>query len=463
MEDEILGDSNEISYNPTRASGRGDFFSPSQANFSDNHSRSEKPAVCVVGMGYVGFPLAVLAASKGYEVFGFDTDLEKLKFIDQGVNIVKEKYLDEILPGVKITTFYDPRLMRIMDIFIICVPTPVDGEAHPILDYVINATRSITQNAKKGILVILESTVNPGVCEGVIKPIFKEEGFRIGQDVFIAHCPERVNPGDTKWNVTNLPRVIGALDEAGLRKAVEFYQSIISAPILAMDNIREAEAVKILENSFRDINIAFVNELAKSFSRLDIDIINVIRGAATKPFAFMAHWPGCGVGGHCIPVDPYYLIEEAKKNDFDHKFLRTARTINNSMSAYTVELLQEALNFIEKSIKGTDIGILGVSYKANVGDLRESPALKIIDLLKKKEARFHIFDPYLPKFSTTESINELLQKSEAIVIATNHWEFIQIPTEEFRNNNIRVIIDGRNCLDKKAITKLGIVYKGIGR
>ncbi|MFH0820019.1 MAG: nucleotide sugar dehydrogenase [bacterium] len=429
----------------------------------DEFSQSRKPAVCVIGMGYVGFPLAVLAASKGYEVFGFDTDTEKLKLIDKGANIAGEKYLDELIPKAKINTFHDPRLMRICDIFIICVPTPVDEKAHPILDYVVSATRAIAQNAKKGALVILESTVNPGVCEGVIGPIFEEAGYKIGQDIFIVHCPERVNPGDATWNVTNLPRVIGSLDDAGLKKAMEFYQSIVDAPIIAMDNIREAEAVKILENSFRDINIAFVNELAKSFDRLDIDITNVIRGAATKPFAFMAHWPGCGVGGHCIPVDPYYLIEEAKKNDFDHKFLRSARNINNSMPVYTVELLQEALNSIEKSIKGTNIGILGVSYKANIGDLRESPPLKIIELLRKKGANLHIFDPYIAKLSTTGSLAELLQKSEAIIVATNHREFLQMPVEEFGNNNIRVIIDGRNCLDKKAIKKLGIVYRGIGR
>lgn len=425
--------------------------------------KSAKPIVCVVGLGYVGFPLAVMAAAKGYEVFGFDTDLEKLKQIEQGVNIVKEKYLDEFLPKVKIKSLYDPRLMKFCDIFLICVPTPVDEKFYPILEPVISASKIIAQNMKKGALVILESTVSPGVCEEVIRPIFEKTGHIAGRDFFLAHCPERVNPGDPGWNVINIPRVLGALDKVGLKLAQEFYQNVITAPLMLMKTIREAEATKIVENSFRDINIAFVNELAKSFDKIDIDLFNVLRGAATKPFAFMAHWPGCGVGGHCIPVDPYYLIEKAKKNDFDHRFLRVARAINNSMPQYTVEILREALNEIEKSIKGTDIGILGISYKANVGDLRGSPSLEIIKILKGKGAKLHLYDPHVTNLSTVKNIDELLEKSEALILATNHLEFLQIPAEKFKDAGIKIIIDGKNSFDKDKIKNLGIIYKGIGR
>jgi nucleotide sugar dehydrogenase len=426
-------------------------------------SRTEGPVVCVVGLGYVGFPLAAIAASKGYEVYGFDTNVERLQRIENKENIFEEKFLDEILPKVTINTFTDPRLMRIMDIFLICVPTPVDEKYYPILDPVIKASESVAQNMKPGSLVILESTVNPGVSEEVVKPIFEKAGFTVGKDVFIAHCPERINPGDPKWNVGNIPRVVGSFDETGLAKAKEFYENIIDAPIMAMGTIREAEAVKIMENSFRDINIAFVNELARSFDRMNIDITNVIKGASTKPYAFMAHWPSCGVGGHCIPVDPYYLIEKAKENEFDHKILRTARNINNNMPFYTVELLQNALNSIEKSIKNTHIGLLGVSYKANVGDLRESPALKIIKILKKYSAIVHIFDPHVKTMSTEKSVDELLKNSEAVILVTNHDEFVKIPSKKFHENNIKVLIDGKNCLDKNEITKLGIIYQGIGR
>ena len=196
---------------------------------------------------------------------------------------------------------------------------------------------------------------------------------------------------------------------------------------------------------------------------MGIDVTNVIRGAATKPFAFMAHWPSCGVGGHCIPVDPYYLIEKAKELNFDHKFLRVAREINNSMPLYTVELLQDALNLVGKAYKGSVIGVLGVSYKANVGDLRESPALKIIELLEERKALLHIFDPYVPGKSTLKSVDELLEKSEALIIATNHKEFSDIPPEKFKERGIKVIIDGKNCLDKEKILEQGIIYRGIGR
>ena len=427
---------------------------------------SNKPVVCVVGMGYVGLPLAAVAASKGYEVYGYDTDEAKLELIKSGITPFKEEFLEKLLPEVKgkLHVFSDaPNFMHKCDINIICVPTPVDEKYFPDLTPVINASKTVADNMKKGALVILESTVNPGVSEEIVRPIFEKAGFTVGEDVFIAHCPERVNPGDPKWNVSNIPRVVGSFDEIGLERAKDFYESIVDAKIMPMKSIREAEAVKITENSFRDINIAFVNELAKSFDRMNIDVKNVIEGASTKPFAFMAHWPSCGVGGHCIPVDPYYLIEKAKENDFDHVFLRAARNINNSMPAYTVEILQDLLNKIEKSLKGSKIGMLGMSYKANVSDLRESPSFKIIKALKAHDATAEIFDPYTPNHSTVESLDELLEKSEALIIATNHKEFINIPVEKFTKHGIKVIVDGKNCLNKEEIERHGIIYKGIGR
>jgi nucleotide sugar dehydrogenase len=426
----------------------------------------EKPIVCIIGMGYVGLPLAVIAANKGYEVYGYDTDEAKLELIRKGITPFKEEFLEKLLPAVadKIHVFSDaPDLMKKCDIHIIAVPTPVDEKYYPDLGPVIAAAKTIAKNMKKGALVILESTVNPGVSEEVVKPIFEKAGFTVGEDVFIAHCPERVNPGDPKWNVSNIPRVVGSFDEVGLERAKDFYEDIVDAKIMPMKSIREAEAVKITENSFRDINIAFVNELARSFALMDIDVTNVIKGASTKPFAFMAHFPGCGVGGHCIPVDPYYLIEKAKENDFDHIFLRAARKINNSMPAYTIEVLQDALNQVEKAIKGTRIGMLGMSYKANVSDLRESPSFKILKALKSHDGKAEIFDPYTPNHSTVGSIEELLEKSEALIIATNHKEFVEIPVEMYVKHGIKVIIDGKNCLDKDEIQKHGIVYKGIGR
>jgi len=425
--------------------------------------RKNKQKVCIIGLGYVGFPLAVLAATKGYEVFGYDKDEKKLQAIERGENIVGEEYLEKHLPKVKLNIIRDEKELNSCDIFIIAVPTPVDEKYYPDLSFVETASQTVAQNMKSGALVVVESTINPGVCEEVVRPIFEKQGWKIGESVFISHCPERINPGDPKWNVTNIPRVIGSFDDIGLERSKKFYESILDANVMQMQTIREAEAAKIIENSFRDVNIAFVNELAKSFDLMGIDIVNVIRGASTKPFAFMPHWPSRGVGGHCIPVDPYYLIEKAKENDFDHKFLRMARTINNSMPAYTVEQLQDKLNDIQKSLRGTSVGILGVSYKANVGDLRESPALKVIELLEKHGTKLHIFDPFLPEYSNVKNIEELLKKSEALIFLTNHDKFLKISPKKFKDAGIKVLIDGLNCLNKEKIQNLGIIYKGIGR
>lgn len=420
--------------------------------------------VAIIGLGYVGLPLAVRAVERGYTVIGFDTHAEKIALLKEHKSPIEDAYLEENIPKFPFEATTDPTRLGEADIVLICVPTPVDAMYYPDLEPVISAATLSATHLKKGALVVLESTVNPGVSEEVIRPIFEREGHVVGTDVFLAHCPERINPGDPKWNVTNIPRVVGSFDTAGLELALTFYRSIVDGEIRPMKSIREAEAVKIVENSFRDINIAFVNELARSFDVLDIDVKDVIQGAATKPFAFMAHFPSCGVGGHCIPVDPYYLIERARQSGFDHRFLKIAREINNSMPAYTVEILQNLLNEIRLPINGTSIGVLGLAYKANIDDLRESPALRIIKVLEQHHAHVLTYDPHLPKLSNVPSLDALLKQSDAMILATDHREFKELITPELlKQNNIRVIIDGKNCLDKETFLTAGIRYKGIGR
>ncbi len=425
----------------------------------------KKDAVCIVGLGYVGLPLAIRAKEKGYDVFGFDLNEERNAAINSRKSPIEDRYLEEQLPLHFFPATSDPNVIRSCDIILICVPTPVDELHNPDLGPVIRSAETIAANMRKGSLVVLESTVNPGVTEEVVAPIFEKAGHRVGKDVSLAHCPERINPGDEKWNVTNIPRVVGALDASGLARAVEFYRSIVDGEIRPMKSVREAEAVKVVENSFRDINIAFVNELARSFDKLDIDVADVIRGASTKPFSFMPHFPSCGVGGHCIPVDPYYLIERAKRAGFDHKFLRLAREINNDMPAYTVELLQDALNAVKLPVNGSVVGVLGLSYKANIDDVRESPSFAIVDHLKQHGARVETYDPHILHQSSLKSLDAILKKSTAIILATDHREFREAITPALlKKHRVKVFVDGKNAFDNKsAFKKAGIVYKGIGR
>mgnify|MGYP001561774461 FL=1 len=287
--------------------------------------------------------------------------------------------------------------------------------------------------------------------------------MKAGKDFFVAHCPERINPGDKNWTVENIPRVVGGLGEKSLEMAYEFYSSIISGQIKKMGSLKEAEAVKVVENSFRDINIAFVNELAMSFSKLGIDVVNVINGAATKPFAFMAHYPGVGVGGHCIPVDPYYLIDYAKQNGFEHDFLKLARKINSNMPKFTAERVALGLNEARIVINGAKVAVLGLAYKPNIDDCRESPAFDLIKALEKYGANVVSYDPFVLNKSTAKSLDEAVKDSAAVVIATCHDQFKNLKPEYFLKNGVKVVVDGRNCLQKEKFIGAGIIYKGIGR
>ncbi len=420
--------------------------------------------IAVIGLGYVGLPLAIRCLEKGYDTIGVDLDQRKLDAIMDGKSPFKEEFIEERLGLLKkLNVSNNPSNLVGVDIILICVPTPVDEQFYPDLNPVKGAIKMCIENRKPGQLVVVESTINPGVCEEVVEPMFQEAGLEEGKDYYLAHCPERIDPGNEKWNVTNIPRVVGSMSQKGVEMAKAFYDSIIDGEVRAMKSIREAEATKVVENSFRDINIAFVNELAKSFDQMGIDVKDVILGAATKPFAFMAHFPGRGVGGHCIPVDPYYLIEQAKKKGFDHHFLRVAREINNSMPNYTVELMQDLLNNAKLPVKGTKIGVMGLSYKANIDDLRESPAIKIIKELEKKNADIVRFDPYILDMSDVKTVEEFLEEVQAIILVTNHKDFMKITPEQYKESGIVAIVDGMNALESEEIKSLGIEYHGIGR
>jgi nucleotide sugar dehydrogenase len=425
----------------------------------------QKEIVTVIGIGYVGLPLACIAATKGYQINGLDINQKLVEKVNQGKPPFKDELVKNLLPfcvpkKLKATT--DPKVIKNSDVVIVCVPTPVDNVFQPDFKPLISAVQSISENLKKGQLIVVESTINPGVCEEVVLPILEKAGYQEGRDFFLAHAPERINPGDPKWNVSNLPRNVGALTKTGLKKAVAFYKAIIDAPINPMKSIREAEATKTIENAFRDINIAFINEIAKSFDQLGIDVLDVIKGASSK-FSFMAHYPSCGVGGHCIPVDPYYLIKRAEAAGFSHDFLKLARSINNDMPRYTVDLLQDELNKLAMPVKNTKVGVLGLAYKANIDDTRESPSFKIIKTLKDLEAEVITYDPYLKEKSTVSSLKEILTKTDALILATDHQEFINnLDGATLKKYQIKAVVDGKNCLNKEDILAAGVAYKGIG-
>jgi len=427
--------------------------------------KRRKVIVTVVGLGYVGLPLAVLAHNKGYKVFGVAKDKKKINQLNKGINILPDNAeLEKTIAKRPILASTSFEAVKKSDVVIVCVPTPVDKFYNPDLGPVKSATKGVAKYLKKGQLVIIESTINPGVCEEVVLPILEATGKRVGKDFYLAHCPERINPGDPKWRIGNIPRCVGAITKQGAQKAAKFYRSILDAEVRIMKSIKEAEATKIVENSFRDVNIAFVNELALSFDKLGIDLYDVLQGSATKPFAFMAHFPSIGVGGHCIPVDPYYLIERARLSGFDHKFLKLAREINNKMPYYCVKALQWNLNQLKMSMKGAHVGVLGLSYKANVGDIRESPSEKVIEYLHELGADVHVFDPYFPERNTEKTLDGCMVKVDAIILATNHKEFLEKITPAYiKKHKVKVVIDGKNALDKNGIVNKNILYKGVGR
>lgn len=421
--------------------------------------------VSIIGLGYVGLPLALAIEKSGkYDVVGFDISKKQVERILSQDCPITDKLAERDLKEVKLHATTDKDELKGTDIFVICVPTPVLDDYTPDYTPVIKAGETISKYLTKGATVILESTVNPGTCEEILIPVL-EKGSKLiaGKDYNVAMCPERINPGDPKWNVYNIPRNIGSLMKGKTKEMADFYRSFLDAEINEVSTIKVAESTKIVENAFRDINIAYVNELAKSFDAMGIDLIETIKGASNKPFSFMAHWPSRGVGGHCIAVDPYYLIKRAQESGFDHRFLKMAREVNNSMPEYTVSRLQEGLNEIEKSVRGTKVGLLGLSYKSNVADLRESPSLEILDILKKMGADVLSYDPYILDMSDVNSLDEVLDNVDAIILGTYHDKFGDLTEEILKRKNIKVVVDGVNKLDKDEIENKKVIYRGIGR
>lgn len=418
--------------------------------------------ICVIGLGYVGLPLASVS-SRYFETYGLDVKEDVVAKLQQKVCTIDEDYTRKTFEASNFIATTDSKVIADSEIIVICVPTPVDDDRDPDLRPLKSAAQAVARRLRKGQLVITESTIYPGTTQEVIVPILEESGLKAGLDFGVAYCPERIDPGNARWNLENISRVCAGLTASDAQRAFDYYSKILQADVHILKSIRAAEAVKILENTFRDVNIAFINEMAMSFDRLGIDLHEVIGGAASKPFGFMPFFPGPGVGGHCIPVDPYYLIKRAKRSGFDHNFLDLARKINLSMPRYVVGRFASMLNGFGLPLRGAQIGVLGVAYKRDIDDIRESPSLDVIELLRSEGAQVNVYDPFVSDKSDVSNLSELFSRSDFVILLTNHSEFVQLDGRNFAEGGIRGVYDTRNCLKKDSFEGTGVVYDGIGR
>lgn len=426
--------------------------------------------ICVVGLGYVGLPTAIFFAEKGFNVIGVALDQEKIEMINEGISPIGELNLDPRLSRVikdkKLYATLDlVEATRKSDIILMIVPTPVTESKDPDLSHIISAGEKVSKGLDKGKLVVLESTVYPGVTEEILLPILESSGLKAGKDFGLAYCPERYNPGDDDHSIEKVARVVGGITPEWAEITRELYQFIIEEDIRVLRNIKTAEAAKVIENTQRDLNIALMNELAMIFEKIGIDVMEVIEGASTK-WNFNVYYPGGGVGGHCLPVDPYYLVKKAKELGYHSKVIAAGRTINDYMPKHVFGLLTDALNENERSVKGSKIVVLGLSYKENVGDDRESPSEELIEELKHNKAIISIVDPYIEKsdFGIIEKdVYHALDGADAMVLMTAHDEFRNLDFEKSKKlMKIPLVIDGRRIYNPEELRKIGFMYYGVG-
>jgi len=409
--------------------------------------------VGVIGMGYVGLPLVLRFCEVGYKILGFDVDSKKISSLKQGRSYIKTIPSSQISPFIKNGQFdvtHDFSRLSEPDCILICVPTPLTEKKEPDLQYIEKTTGSIRSCLRKGQLIVLESTTYPGTTEELILPELESTGLKVGRDFFLGYSPEREDPGNKGFTTSRIPKVVSGVTPSCKKTAIALYRQVIQK-VVPVSSPRVAELTKLLENIYRSVNIALVNELKMLADRMGIDIWEVIEAASTKPFGFTPFYPGPGMGGHCIPIDPYYLSWKAQEYDFTTRFIFLAGEINVHIPYYVVTKIQDALNERGKSIRGAKILILGVAYKKDVDDARESPALAIMDLLQKKGASLLYHDPYIPvlpsfrkyhfKLNSSPLTKPLLRRIDAAVVITDHSQV----DYEWVVANAPLTIDTRNA------------------
>jgi len=408
--------------------------------------KKKKAKVGIIGMGYVGIPLGLEFANKGFTVLGFDKDSKRVEDIKAGNQIMKHIKQESMQSFVENKGSATNNFSEItnMDCLIICVPTPLDEHEQPDMSYVKSASNEISKNLKKGQLIVLESTTYPGTTEELVKPILEKSGLVAGKDFFLAYSPEREDPGNKDFNVSKIPKVMGGFTDECLKSTSYLYKNIVSETV-EVSSMATAESTKLMENIFRAVNIAMVNELKLVLSRMGVNIWEVIEAAKTKPFGFMPFYPGPGIGGHCIPIDPFYLSWKAKEYNTEAKFIELAGEINRKMAENIAHRIGKALNDEGKSVRGSKIMMLGVAYKKDIDDMRESPALRIMDLLSFKGADICYHDPYVKEVTGKKSLElsvQNIKEQDAIIITTDHSNI----DYELIGRHANLVVDTRNAM-----------------
>jgi UDP-N-acetyl-D-glucosamine dehydrogenase len=409
--------------------------------------------VSVIGLGYVGLPLAVEFAKEGYRVVGIDLDKEKVRLLNSGVSYIPDISTEEVKPLVEkglLCATDDYSAIRNVDAISICVPTPLRKTKDPDMSYVVAATEKIAEFCHPGLLIVLESTTYPGTTDELVIPTIVKNGFEVGKDVFICFSPERIDPGNQSYQVRNTPKIMGGATPACTEIAVALYSKAIDK-VIPVSSTGAAEMVKLLENTFRSVNIGLVNEMAVMCDKLGVDVWEVIEAASTKPFGFMTFYPGPGLGGHCIPIDPLYLSWKLKTLNYTARFIELASEVNSQMPLYVVGKVVDALNSVRKSVNGSKVLILGAAYKRDINDIRESPALDVIKLLQERGAEVSYHDPYIPdlhhegiELRSVDLTADALHGSDCVVIVTDHSVF----DYDWVASEALIIVDSRNALKK---------------
>jgi UDP-N-acetyl-D-glucosamine dehydrogenase len=440
---------------PTRRGPSSDSAAARLLSRIDNRSAR----IGIIGLGYVGLPLAVEFGEAGFQVHGLDIDRKRVAELARGRSYIQDvpsAVVGKLVRGGRFHPATDFSVLRQLDVVNVCVPTPLSKQKDPDVSFIVAASEQVARHLHRGMLVVLESTTYPGTTDELILPMLEKTGLKVGVDFFLAFSPERVDPGNPKFNTRNIPKVVGGVTPTCTKVAVALYRQRLEH-VVPVSSTQVAEMVKLLENTFRSVNIGMVNEMALLCNRLGIDVWEVIDAAATKPFGFMPFYPGPGLGGHCIPIDPFYLSWKARASGFEARFIELAGHVNAHMPEHVIDLVAQSLNGRRRAVRGSRVLVLGLAYKANIDDTRESPSVDIMQTLQDRGARVDYSDPYVPTFlfagrklRSVPLTPSRLRQYDSVVIATAHSSF---PYGDIVRHS-RAVVDARNALRGRRSKKI---------